>query len=113
MVIITITTSFACQAVPFEEEVIAMNKIGKDQCDDILSSFASDSTGMQETSNVRARERRDSHIFYFRDWYNIMTARGLRMSRSYRIYENSFSRKRNRFDEGGRVFLRAKKNKYE
>ena len=91
-----------------------MNKIGKEQCEDILNSFASDSAGMQETSNVRARERRDSHIFYFRDWYNILTVRGLQVSRCYRIYENSFSRKRNRFDEGGRISLRAnKRNKYE
>ncbi|MBO5971082.1 MAG: hypothetical protein J6S14_21615 [Clostridia bacterium] len=91
-----------------------MNKIGAGQCDDILDSFASDSSGLEETSNVRARERRDSHIFFFRDWYNIMTARGLREGRYFRIYENSFSRKRSRFDEAGRISLCAKKRaKYE
>lgn len=91
-----------------------MNKIGESQCSDILDSFVSDSSGLQETSNVRAWERRDSHIFYFRDWYNIVTPQGLQESRGFRIYENSFSRKRNRFDEGGRISLRPnKRNKYE
>ena len=91
-----------------------MNKIGGEQCGDILDSFASNSFGLEETSNVRACERRDSHIFYFRDWFNIMTARGLREGRCFRIYENSFSRKRNRFDEDGRVSLCAnKRDKYE
>ena len=91
-----------------------MNRIGAGQCDGILDSFAADSSGLEETSNVRARERRDSHIFYFRDWYNIMIARGLREGRYRRIYENSFSRKLSRFDESGRISLCAKhRPKYE
>ncbi len=91
-----------------------MNKIGELQCCDILDSFIYNTEGLSETPNVRARERRDSHIFYFRDWYNIMTVDGIQESRFFRIYENSFSRKRNRFDECGRVSLRPnKRNKYE
>lgn len=82
-----------------------MNKIGEKQCKDILSSFAWDSTGYEESSDIRAREREDSHIFYFRDWFNIVTDRGLREGRCFRIYENSFSRKRNKFDEDGCVSL--------
>ena len=75
------------------------------QCEDILGSFDSDSTDLPETSRVRAKEWQDSHVFYFRDWLNIMTTRGLERSRFYRICENSFSRKRNRFDEPGQVAL--------
>lgn len=91
-----------------------MNIIGEKQCEDILSSFAWDSTGYEESSGIRARERKDSHIFYFRDWFNIVTARGLREGRCFRIYENSFSRKRNKFDEDGCVSLCARtRNKFE
>ena len=91
-----------------------MNTLCRKQCCDILGSFASDSSGLPETSSVRVRERRDSHIFYFRDWHNIRTPRGVQESRYYRIYENSFSRKRNRFDEGGRISLCAKERaKYD
>lgn len=91
-----------------------MNIIGKEQCEDILSSFAWDSTGYEESSGIRAREREDSHIFYFRDWFNIVTDRGLREGRCFRIYENSFSRKRDKFDEDGCVSLCARvRSKFE
>lgn len=85
-----------------------MNTIGDKQCCDILDSFSWDSTGHEENNITRKKERADSHIFYFRDWFNIMTARGLREGRCYRIYENSFSRKRNKFDEDGNVSLCAR-----
>ena len=84
-----------------------MNKIGEKQIEDILNSFFWDSTGYPESSGVRAREREDSHIFYFRDWFNIMTERGLREGRSFRIYENNFSGKRNQFDEPSMITLCA------
>ena len=91
-----------------------MNKIGQSQVNDILDSFVSDSSGYQESNLIRARERRDSHIFYFRDWYKIVTKEGARESRGFKIYMNSFSWKRTRFDEYGRVSLRPiKRNKYE
>lgn len=84
-----------------------MNYIGQRQCEDILNSFAWDSTGYEESAGIRAREREDSHVFYFRDWFNIVTARGLRKGRCYRIYQNSFSEKRDKFDEDGCVSLCA------
>lgn len=94
--------------------ISVMNIIGKEQCEDILSSFAWDSTGYEESSGIRAREREDSHIFYFRDWFNIVTDRGLREGRCFRIYENSFSRKRDKFDEDGCVSLCARvRSKFE
>lgn len=85
-----------------------MNKIGKKQNEDILDSFSWDSTGHEESNVIRKKERADSHIFYFRDWFNIMTARGLREGRCYRIYENSFSREISKFDEDGNVSLCAR-----
>ena len=84
-----------------------MNKIGINQCKDILSSFAWDSTGYEESAGIRAREREDSHIFYFRDWFNIVTARGLGEGRVYNIYQNSFAPKRTIFTEDGNVSLCA------
>lgn len=85
-----------------------MNTIAKKQCLDILSSFAWDSTGYEESSGIRAREREDSHVFYFRDWFNIVTARGLREGRCYKIYQNGFAPKRDKFTEDGCVSLCAK-----
>ena len=80
-----------------------MNKIGINQCKDILDSFAWDSTGYEESAGIRAREREDSHVFYFRDWFNIVTGKGLRAGRCFRIYENSFSRKWTILDEYANV----------
>lgn len=85
-----------------------MNTIADKQCCDILDSFSWDSTDHEEDNITRKKERADSHIFYFRDWFNIMTARGLGEGRCFRIYENSFSRKRNKFDEDGNVSLCAR-----
>lgn len=82
-----------------------MNTIAKNQCLDILSSFAWDSTGYEESSDIRAREREDSHIFYFRDWFNIVTDRGLREGRCFGIYRNGFAPKRDKFTEDGCVSL--------
>ena len=83
-----------------------MNKIGENQCKDILGSFAWDSTGYEESPGIKARERKDSHVFYFRDWFNIVTDRGLREGRVLQIYANSV--KRTVFQENGNVSLCAK-----
>lgn len=80
-----------------------MNKIGENQCKDILDSFAWDSTGYEESSGIRAREREDSHVFYFRDWFNMVTDRGLNEGRCFKIYENSVPR--DLFVEYGNVSL--------
>ena len=82
-----------------------MNVLSQNRCIDILKSFKSDSTGRPNTPAVRAEERCDSHISGFADWYDIITVEGLSEERYYRIYENSFSRKRNKFDEGGSISL--------
>lgn len=78
-----------------------MNKIAKCLCDDVLGSFKSDSTGLEESSSVRAMERKDAHTGYFADLYSIITARARRESYRYKTHENSFSRKRSVLDEDG------------
>lgn len=83
-----------------------MNKIGEKQIEDILNSFFWDSTGYPESSGIRAREREDSHIFYNRDWFNIVTAKGWREETNrLRTYQRGFAPKLNKFDELGRVSL--------
>jgi len=81
-----------------------MNKIGENQCRDILDSFAWDSTGYKESAGIRAREREDSHIFYFRDWFNIVTGNGLREGRIMKIYQNTFG-SRTKNEEDANVIL--------
>lgn len=82
-----------------------MNNLCKNRCMDILDSFKSDSTGRPNTSAVRAEEKHDSHIFYFEDWYSIITVEGLLDERYRKIYNNSFSEKRNLFDEPAHIIL--------
>lgn len=82
-----------------------MNKIAKEKCENILASFRSDSSGLLESRAVRAKERMDSHIFYFQDLYKIITPRVRQESWYYRTYDNSFSKKRSLFDESGRGSL--------
>ena len=82
-----------------------MNDLCKNRCMDILDSFKSDSTGRPNTSAVRVEERYDSHIYYFDDWYSIITVEGLLDERYRKIYNNSFSEKRNLFDEPAHIIL--------
>jgi len=83
-----------------------MNKIGENQCKDILDSFAWDSTGYEESSGIRAREREDSHVFYFRDWFNIVTKQGWIAERHrLRTYQRGFGPNINKIDEPGNVSL--------
>lgn len=86
-----------------------MNLIAKSLCSDVLQSFKSDSSGLKESSAVRAMEKRDSHIFYFKDLHKIMTARVRAESRYYKTYQNAFSRRRSLLDEDGRGSLTRKR----
>ena len=86
-----------------------MNEIAKCLCNDVLRSFKSNSSGLKESSAVRAIEKRDSHIFYFKDLHKIMTARVRRESRYNKTYQNSFSRSRSLHDEHGRGSLTRKR----
>ena len=85
-----------------------MNLIAKSLYTDVLSSFKSDSTGLKESSAVRAKEKKDSHIFYFKDLHKIMTGRVRTESRLSQNYQNSFSRRRSLRDEDGRGSLTRK-----
>lgn len=86
-----------------------MNLIAKSLCSDVLRSFKSDSSGLKESSAVRAMEKRDSHIFYFKDLHKIMTARVRAESRLNKTYQNSFSRSRSLLEENGRGSLTRKR----
>lgn len=85
--------------------------IAKRKCLEILLAFEpiSKLADLPDTAAVRAAEVEHSDIF--RSTYRRLTARGMRENHYYRIYENSFSRCRTRFDECGRVSLTSKKRK--
>ncbi len=68
-----------------------MNNIAKSLCQDVLNSFHSNSAGLKESSAVRAMEKRDSHIFYFKDLHKILTARVRAESRRNKTYMSSFA----------------------
>lgn len=88
-----------------------MDNIARVQCIDVLNSFKSDSTGLEDTCAVRAAEGADSHVSSFDGAYRMVTPEGLREDRYHRIYENSFSGRRSRLDESGRISLTSKHRK--
>lgn len=92
-------------------EGVAINNIARRLSNDILNSFGSDSSGLLESSVVRAKEKKDSHIFYFRDRYKIMTVRARQESRWEKTYESAFSWERHRVYEPGLVSLTRKPRK--
>ena len=82
------------------------------RCFDILNSFKSDSTGMPNTCDVRAKELADSpssQYRWFEAGYKLTTVSGRYRNRYYGIYENSFSKQRNLYDETARISLNGKK----
>ena len=91
-----------------------MIKMAEGRCKDILDSFKSDSSGLPNTQEVRAQELADSTLAkykWFQDGYRYTTASKRCRNRFYGIYENSFSKQRNRIDEPKRVSLNGRKRK--
>ena len=73
-----------------------------------------ESIQMPNVRDVRARELADSSFFqnqWFEDGYKFTTIASYGRDSYYGIYENSFSRQRNRFDELKRVSLNDHKRK--
>lgn len=73
-----------------------------------------ESIRMPDVRDVRARELADSSFFqnrWFEDGYKFTTMASYGRDSYYGIYENSFSRQRNRFDELKRVSLNDHKRK--
>lgn len=85
-----------------------MNKIAESKCEDILSLFKSNTADLPDCCAVRAEEKGDSDVFKF---LRKLSVRGMKDNWYYRIYENSFSRARSRFDECGRVNLTSSTNR--
>ena len=83
-----------------------MNIIANKKSEKVLSSYRADSEANVELRIIRAREKRDAILFT--ETQQMLTVKGMRENQYYRIYENSFSRSRNRFDECGRVSLTSK-----
>jgi len=98
-----------------------MNKIGENQVDDVLGSFEYDSAGQEESDVTRKKERQDSHIFLFRDYYNIRTYDGVLNTSFLEPQKNTFGcRKRwqeehvvslTTFDRGAFQKLRSENDK--
>lgn len=89
-----------------------MNKIAEEQIDEILSSFKSDSTGLSNDYAVRAAELADATNAkheWFKYGFALTTVKSRREKRYYGIYNNSFSKQKNRLHEEGRVSLTNKK----
>lgn len=82
-----------------------MNNIAKSLYKEVMGSFKSDSSNLEETRGVRAMERKDSHIFYFRDMHKVLSAKVLLEGRLYKLCENSFSRQINTIEERCKVSL--------
>lgn len=83
-----------------------MHTIARKRCEKVMKSFTVDSSNSPDTRTVRAKEKDDVILFHLTQ--QILTERGMRENQYYRIYENSFSRCRNRLDERGRVSLNSK-----
>ena len=83
-----------------------MSYIAKSKCEELKASFSIDTSNLPDTCAVRAQEKEIS--LPFKLTRRVLTVEGMRDNSYYRIYENSFSRCRSRFDEYGRVSLREK-----
>lgn len=90
-----------------------MSITANERIDESLDSLC-ESKGMPNVREVRARELADSSFFqhrWFEDGYKFTTKNSRIRDRYFRIYKNSFSRRRGRLDELGRVSLNNHKRK--
>ena len=90
-----------------------MSNPAEERLNEALDSLC-ESTGMPNIREVRARELADSSFFqnpWFEDGYKFTTSVGRKRDRVLSIYRNSFSQKRSRDDEPGRISLNIHKRK--
>lgn len=78
--------------------------------EEVLGSFHSDSTGLPNNNETRAKELADCDTS-FEAGFRLATPEILKRCYTYGYYENSFSKWRSRFDENGRVSLTDFKRK--
>lgn len=81
-----------------------MNDITLNLVNQVLDSFKSDSTGLPNTIETRAKELSDCDTT-FEAGFKMITISQLKECYDYGIYSNSFSKWRSRFDESGRISL--------
>ena len=97
-----------------EASLTSNNIMAISRTHEILNSFKSDSTGLPNTADVRAKELADSPSARFR-WvetiHKLTTVSARYLNRYYGIYENSFSKQRNLYDETARISLNGKMRK--
>ena len=90
-----------------------MSTTAVERIDEALDSLC-ESKGMPNVREVRARELADSSFFqhrWFEDGYQFTKRNSRIRDRYYKVYENTFSAKRNRFNEPKRVSLNNHKRK--
>lgn len=90
-----------------------MHVLDSGRINEALESLC-ESVRMPDIREVRSRELADSSFFHnrwFEDGYKYTTIESFGRDSYYGIYENSFSRPRNRFDELRRVSLNIHKRK--
>lgn len=81
-----------------------MNDITKTLVNEVLDSFKSDSTGLPNTNETRAKELADCDTT-FEAGYKMITIPQLKECYNYGIFSNSFSKWRSLFDEPEQIML--------
>lgn len=86
-----------------------MDNIAKEKIESLLGSFPADPVDRSDIRRARALEKRTVRLYRFLP--HVIYIETLE-SRNYRkIYENSFSHKRDRMDECGRISFTSVKRK--
>ena len=87
-----------------------MSNITANLIDEVLSSFHSDSAGLPNNNETRAKELADCDTS-FEAGFRLADAKMLQRCYTYGYYENSFSKWRSLFDEHSKVSLTDFKRK--
>lgn len=86
-----------------------MDNISKEKIESLLGSFPKDPVDKSDMRRARALEKRTVRLYRFLPHVTYVETLNFRNYR--KIYENSFSHKRDRMDECGRVSLTSVKRK--
>ena len=81
-----------------------MSNITANLVDEVLGAFHSDTAGLPNNNETRAKELADADTS-FEAGFRLITPEQLKRCYAYGYYENSFSKWRSRFDENSRVSL--------
>lgn len=84
-----------------------MNSIALEKENEVFSYLSNGLKGMPDTSTARYEQQKGLEVF--RKTMMMQTVRCMKDNEFHKIYENSFSRCRSRWDEYSRVSLTSKK----